>query len=171
LTIAAAAQTNGPTAGCKDAKTGRSGDPYASTGQGSLTITVSDHSTEDSQDTVNFCYCPPNSKVQLAGATWIPADGQPLQFQVDGNASASGTATLSATLKNLTDQTEYFARGVDVVIHLQNGQAERDVHLNSAVTSLAPGQDTSLQGTTSLDSYGQYVVSGTVTFGFVNPNG
>ncbi|HWW53632.1 MAG TPA: hypothetical protein VNY84_07680 [Acidimicrobiales bacterium] len=142
-------------------------DPYASVATATTTLAVTQEATQDSQYSADF-WCDPSTRI--AGARYEQTD-EPLKFSVEGSCPQydPAQASVSADVTNVGDQPVYFPGGVDVVVHLDHGDTQHDVHLTDpATTTLAPGDHVHLSKHVDVERTGSYWVGGTIRYRFAS---
>jgi hypothetical protein len=143
-------------------------DPFASSTTVERDVTVTPEVTQASNSESDF-WCTPSAPV--AGSRLYQGD-EALQFDVEGSCPDRdpAQASVSVDVTNKSEQTVYFAKGIDAVVHVDGRGTRQDVHLTDpSATSLAPGQHVHLTKHVDVEPVGSYWVSGTITYGFVPP--
>jgi hypothetical protein len=143
-------------------------DPYASNARAQIVVPVSDHATQDSQNSAGFT-CEHGGPA-VSGTHFTEGEEQPpLQFFVYGGCPHGdpSQAAVSADVTNQSGQTVLFPGGIDAVVHLYHEGSTEDVHVTDpGTTSLAPGQHVRLSRPVTVEAYGGYGVTGTISYSF-----
>lgn len=113
----------------------------------------------------SFTYTPGAAGLAISGEQFTRGEPGTLSLTVYGQPAADGSAsaTLTADLVNQTAAPVTFVGGPHVTVEVMHDGTTTAVSLSQpAPTSLAPGQEVTLQGSVALGSAGSYTVSGSL---------